>query len=47
MKKIFFTLFFLLFSCEKSSVNWYQGTFQSALESDIEKIIMVDFYADW
>jgi len=47
MNKLFLTLSLLLFSCNKNNVNWYEGEFQEALENSAEKIIMVDFYADW
>ena len=28
-------------------MNWYEGSLPEALENSKEKIIMVDFYADW
>tara|TARA_B100001996_G_scaffold288458_1_gene228729 strand:+ start:2962 stop:3102 length:141 start_codon:yes stop_codon:yes gene_type:complete len=46
MKKILI-IFLLLFSCNKSKVSWFDGTFSQALNNDPNKIFMGYFYTDW
>tara|TARA_Y100000590_G_scaffold300162_1_gene338440 strand:+ start:1105 stop:1269 length:165 start_codon:yes stop_codon:yes gene_type:complete len=47
LKKIFFIFLLLLLGCNSNSVNWYSGSYQEALNENNQKIIMIDFYADW
>jgi len=46
MKKIFY-LFILLIACNKPSYPWFSGNIDDALVNIGDKIIMLDFYADW
>ena len=46
MKKIFY-LFILLIACNKPSYPWFSGTIDDALVNIGDKVIMLDFYADW
>ena len=46
MKK-YFIIFLFLFCCTKNNVHWFEGTFEEALETNDNKIIMLDFYAVW
>ena len=46
MKKIFY-LFILLIACNKQSYPWFSGSIDDALVNIDDKIIMLDFYADW
>tara|TARA_B100000959_G_C14586857_1_gene462316 strand:- start:192 stop:335 length:144 start_codon:yes stop_codon:yes gene_type:complete len=47
MKKIFLLVPLLLFSCNKKNINWFEGTYDEALEKNNQQIIMIDFYTDW
>ena len=47
MKKIF-TLLIVLCACNKESIAWDKGAFENIFEiNNDNKIIMLDFYADW
>ena len=48
MKKIYFIALFIL-GCSKVGFPWDKVTFEEAkiLSQSSDKIIMIDFYADW
>tara|TARA_B110000438_G_scaffold113519_1_gene111336 strand:- start:682 stop:822 length:141 start_codon:yes stop_codon:yes gene_type:complete len=46
MKKIFFLALFV-FSCNKSSIDWSNIAFEDISKKNIDKNIMLYFYADW
>ena len=46
MKFFFFSVLFL-FSCNKSSVNWVDIAVEDISKLDIDKSMMIYFYADW
>jgi len=45
----FYLIFLLLFACSDIEFPWEKITFSEAttIASDNNKIIMIDFYADW
>ena len=46
MKKIFL-IFCVFLSCNKKNIMWNEQSFDNILKNINNKIIMVDFYADW
>tara|TARA_B100001750_G_scaffold228227_1_gene222506 strand:+ start:317 stop:469 length:153 start_codon:yes stop_codon:yes gene_type:complete len=40
-------LLLIVFSCTKSLYPWFNGTLEEAYDSVGNRIVFLDFYADW